>query len=257
MGESRRQRAGLIAQLANLEPQPESVPINHLVQVEGTPLHARFDGEAALDPLEFVRTIAVARITMPRAMVRLSAGRRELGERGAGAVLSRRRQLDLLRRRLLTTGNPDVDRRSRAVRRGSGLRRSSRKRSRLTRSRADTADRRARTRSCAPPRRRACRARGARRIGARSARPESAARTLLAFASNDYLGLANIAVDRRRRSRSRAERWGVGAARRTSSCGHAAPHAALEEELAAFVATLRQRACACIFERAISPISRS
>jgi biotin synthase len=80
MGESRRHRAGLIAQLARLSPQPESVPINHLVQVEGTPLHARLGGGAALDPLEFVRTIAVARITMPRAMIRLSAGRRELGD---------------------------------------------------------------------------------------------------------------------------------------------------------------------------------
>ncbi len=61
-------RAGLIAQLANLDPYPESVPINHLVQVEGTPLHDRFGGDGALDPLEFVRTIAVARITMPKAM---------------------------------------------------------------------------------------------------------------------------------------------------------------------------------------------
>ena len=67
MGESRHARAGLVAQLANLDPYPESVPINHLVQVEGTPLH----GTAALDPLEFVRTIAAARITMPKAMVRL------------------------------------------------------------------------------------------------------------------------------------------------------------------------------------------
>jgi biotin synthase len=76
MGESRRQRAGLIAQLASLEPQPESVPINNLVQVEGTPLY----GTTALDPLEFVRTIAVARITMPRSYVRLSAGRQEMSE---------------------------------------------------------------------------------------------------------------------------------------------------------------------------------
>jgi biotin synthase len=76
MGESRLSRAGLIAQLANLNPYPESVPINHLVQVEGTPLY----GQDALDPLEFVRTIAVARITMPQARVRLSAGRRQLGE---------------------------------------------------------------------------------------------------------------------------------------------------------------------------------
>ena len=78
MGESRKGRAGLIAQLANLDPYPESVPINSLVQVEGTPLHAQFGGVAAIDPIEFVRTIAAARITMPKAMVRLSAGRREL-----------------------------------------------------------------------------------------------------------------------------------------------------------------------------------
>jgi len=107
MGESRRHRAGLIAQLARLSPQPESVPINHLVQVEGTPLHARLGG-AALDPLEFVRTIAVARITMPRAMISLSAGRRELGDpvqalcyfAGANSIFHGER--------LLTTGNPDV-----------------------------------------------------------------------------------------------------------------------------------------------------
>jgi len=76
MGESRLHRAGLIAQLANLDPYPESVPINQLVPIEGTPL-AR---TPALDPIEFVRTIAVARITMPRAMVRLSAGREQMGE---------------------------------------------------------------------------------------------------------------------------------------------------------------------------------
>lgn len=109
MGETRRQRAALIAQLASLDPQPESVPINHLVQVEATPLHTRFHGEAALDPLEFVRTVAVARIAMPRAMIRLSAGRRELGEpvqalcyfAGANSIFHGER--------LLTTGNPDVD----------------------------------------------------------------------------------------------------------------------------------------------------
>ena len=71
MGETRITRAALIAQLANLEPYPESVPINNLVQVPGTPLH----GTAPLDHFEFVRTVACARITMPKAMVRLSAGR--------------------------------------------------------------------------------------------------------------------------------------------------------------------------------------
>lgn len=77
LGESRRQRAGLVAQLANLEPNyPESVPINHLVKVAGTPLA----DEPDLDPFEFVRTIAVARITMPKSMVRLSAGRESMSE---------------------------------------------------------------------------------------------------------------------------------------------------------------------------------
>ncbi len=76
MGESRRERAGLVAQVANLEPHPKLVPINQLVRVEGTPLA----DTKALDPLEFVRTIAVARVTMPRARVRLSAGRREMSD---------------------------------------------------------------------------------------------------------------------------------------------------------------------------------
>ncbi|MEQ1658765.1 MAG: biotin synthase BioB, partial [Hylemonella sp.] len=67
MGENHRQRAGLIAELANLNPYPESVPINNLVRVEGTPLA----NQAPLDPFEFVRMIAVARITMPKARVRL------------------------------------------------------------------------------------------------------------------------------------------------------------------------------------------
>jgi biotin synthase len=109
MGESRRQRAGLIAQLANLDPYPESVPINHLVQVEGTPLHDRLDGAFALDPLEFVRTIAVARITMPRAMVRLSAGRRELGEAVQALCFLAGANSIFYGDKLLTTGNPDVE----------------------------------------------------------------------------------------------------------------------------------------------------
>jgi biotin synthase len=108
MGESQRQRAGLIAQLANLDPYPESVPINHLVQVEGTPLHERFHGESALDPLEFVRTIAVARITMPKAMVRLSAGRREFAESVQALCFLAGANSIFYGDRLLTTGNPDV-----------------------------------------------------------------------------------------------------------------------------------------------------
>ncbi|MGE5668833.1 MAG: biotin synthase BioB [Betaproteobacteria bacterium] len=109
MGESRRQRAALIAQLARLDPQPESVPINHLVQVEGTPLHERFHGESALDPLEFVRTIAVARLAMPRAMIRLSAGRRELGEPVQALCYLAGANSIFYGDRLLTTGNPDVE----------------------------------------------------------------------------------------------------------------------------------------------------
>ena len=108
MGESRRQRAGSIAQLANLDPYPESVPINHLVQVEGTPMHARFRGESALDPLEFVRTVAVARITMPKAMVRLSAGRRELGEAVQALCFLAGANSIFHGDKLLTTGNPDA-----------------------------------------------------------------------------------------------------------------------------------------------------
>jgi biotin synthase len=108
MGESRAERAGLIAQLANMEPYPESVPINHLVQVAGTPLHERFGGDTAIDPFEFVRTIAVARITMPRAMVRLSAGRRELGEAVQALCFLAGANSIFYGDKLLTTGNPDV-----------------------------------------------------------------------------------------------------------------------------------------------------
>ncbi|MGH8763979.1 MAG: biotin synthase BioB [Nitrosospira sp.] len=106
MGESRHARAGLIAQLANLDPYPESVPINHLVQVEGTPLH----GTAALDPLEFVRTIAAARITMPRAMVRLSAGRQEMSDAVQALCFLAGANSIFYGDKLLTTGNPETER---------------------------------------------------------------------------------------------------------------------------------------------------
>ncbi|MES2934767.1 MAG: biotin synthase BioB [Pseudomonadota bacterium] len=105
MGESRRQRAELIAQLANLNPYPESVPVNHLVQVEGTPLH----GIDPLDPLEFVRTIAVARITMPKARVRLSAGRRQMGEVVQAMCFLAGANSIFYGDKLLTTGNPDAE----------------------------------------------------------------------------------------------------------------------------------------------------
>jgi biotin synthase len=105
MGETRTQRAGLIAQLASLDPYPESVPINNLVQVPGTPLH----GIGAIDPLEFVRTIAVARITMPGARVRLSAGRRELGEGIQALCFLAGANSIFYGDKLLTTDNPDVE----------------------------------------------------------------------------------------------------------------------------------------------------
>jgi biotin synthase len=105
MGETRGQRAGLIAELANLDPYPESVPINNLVQVPGTPLH----GINAIDPLEFVRTIAVARITMPKARVRLSAGRRELGEGIQALCFLAGANSIFYGDKLLTTGNPEVE----------------------------------------------------------------------------------------------------------------------------------------------------
>jgi biotin synthase len=106
MGESRTQRAGLIAQLANLDPQPESVPINMLVQVEGTPLQ---DTEA-LDPLEFVRTIAVARIALSKSSVRLSAGRQEMSEAIQALCFLAGANSIFYGEKLLTTGNPDVTR---------------------------------------------------------------------------------------------------------------------------------------------------
>ncbi|MFL6706947.1 MAG: biotin synthase BioB [Massilia sp.] len=105
MGESRLQRAGLIAQLANLNPYPESVPVNHLVQVEGTPLH----GLDPLDPLEFVRTIAVARITMPKARVRLSAGRRQMGEAVQAMCFLAGANSIFYGDKLLTTDNPEAN----------------------------------------------------------------------------------------------------------------------------------------------------
>ena len=105
MGESRNERAGLIAQLANLDPQPESVPINMLVKVDGTPKQ----NERDLDPLEFVRTIAVARIAMPKSHVRLSAGRRELGEGVQALCFLAGANSIFYGDKLLTTGNPDVE----------------------------------------------------------------------------------------------------------------------------------------------------
>ena len=106
MGETRAARAGLLAQLASLDPQPESVPINELVRVEGTPLA----GTEKLPWVEFVRTIAVARILMPRSVVRLSAGRTAMDEAVQALCFFAGANSIFYGDKLLTTGNPDVAR---------------------------------------------------------------------------------------------------------------------------------------------------
>jgi len=105
MGETRRHRAGLVAQLANLDPYPESVPIKQLVPIEGTPLSAM----PPLDPIEFVRTIAVARITMPRAMIRLSAGREQMGDAAQALAFLAGANSIFYGDRLLTTANAQIN----------------------------------------------------------------------------------------------------------------------------------------------------
>ena len=104
MGETRNQRAGLLAQLANMSKPPESVPINLLTQVEGTPLH----GTDELDPIEFVRTIAAARITMPTSYVRLSAGRQSMHEGIQALCFLAGANSIFYGEKLLTTGNPEA-----------------------------------------------------------------------------------------------------------------------------------------------------
>jgi biotin synthase len=105
MGESRTDRAGLLVQLANLDPHPESVPINLLVQVPGTPLY----GTPELDPLELVRTIAAARLMMPESVVRLSAGRSQMSDELQALCLHAGASSVFLGDRLLTTPNPGDD----------------------------------------------------------------------------------------------------------------------------------------------------
>jgi biotin synthase len=105
MGESRAQRAGLLMTLANLPEHPESVPINRLVQVAGTPLA----GTEALDPFEFVRSIAVARILMPASVVRLSAGRESMDDALQALCFAAGANSIFYGEKLLTTGNPDVE----------------------------------------------------------------------------------------------------------------------------------------------------
>ncbi|MCP3867787.1 MAG: biotin synthase BioB [Gammaproteobacteria bacterium] len=105
MGESRQDRASMLRELANLPAHPESVPINLLVQVEGTPLF----GTDELDPFEFVRTIAVARILMPRSYVRLSAGRTEMNDQMQALCFLAGANSVFYGERLLTTDNPEAN----------------------------------------------------------------------------------------------------------------------------------------------------
>jgi biotin synthase len=106
MGESVDDRAGMIATLASLPVHPESVPINMLMQVEGTPLATG----AVLDPLDFVRTIAAARIAMPASMVRLSAGREDMSDETQALCFLAGANSVFYGPKLLTTPNPDRDR---------------------------------------------------------------------------------------------------------------------------------------------------
>ncbi len=106
MGEASRDRVDMIATLASLPAHPESVPINLLVRVEGTPL----DGAEALDPFEFVRTVAVARITMPCSVVRLSAGREQMSDEMQALAFLAGANSVFVGPELLTTGNPARER---------------------------------------------------------------------------------------------------------------------------------------------------
>ena len=104
MGETRADRAGLLHTLATMNPHPESVPINELVPVPGTPLAAA----EPLDPFEFVRSIAVARVTMPRSHVRLSAGRSDFTDELQALCFFAGANSIFYGEKLLTTGNPDT-----------------------------------------------------------------------------------------------------------------------------------------------------
>ena len=223
MGETRAQRAGLIAQLAAMDPYPESVPINHLVQVAGTPLHGAFGGETRARSVR-VRAHDRGRAHHDAEGDGAAVGRpARAGGGDPGAVLSRRSQLDLPRRQAPDDGQPRCRRRPLAPRQAgadarvvtpgliAALERD------LAALDAAGLKRSRRTLESAP-----------------GARVVVDGRQLVAFASNDYLGLANH-PDVVAAARDGAARWGAGAAASHLVCGHFAPHAALEAELAAFV----------------------
>jgi biotin synthase len=105
MGESRQERCRLLRELSTLDPHPESVPVNMLVRVEGTPLA----NQRPVDPLELVRMIAAARILMPASMVRLSAGRLSLSDEAQALCFLAGANSIFMGDRLLTTPNPEAD----------------------------------------------------------------------------------------------------------------------------------------------------
>lgn len=105
LGEGRRGRASMLAQLASMNPAPDSVPINNLVAIPGTPM----EGAEDIDPFEFVRTIAVARITMPNSVVRLSAGRQQMSDELQAMCFMAGANSIFYGDRLLTTDNPESD----------------------------------------------------------------------------------------------------------------------------------------------------
>ncbi|MFN7388917.1 biotin synthase BioB [Brevundimonas sp.] len=109
MGESRRDRAGLLHALATLPEHPDSLPVNALVPVSGTPLGDRVKREGEIDPIEFVRTVAVARLVCPKAMVRLSAGREGMSAEMQALCLLAGANSIFVGGRLLTTPNPGED----------------------------------------------------------------------------------------------------------------------------------------------------
>lgn len=109
MGETRRHRAGLVVQLARMNPHPESVPINMLVKVEGTPMAEDEQFAETLDNFEFIRTIAVSRITMPNSHVRLSAGRDAMSEEMQSLCFLAGANSIFYGEKLLTTGNQDAE----------------------------------------------------------------------------------------------------------------------------------------------------
>jgi biotin synthase len=109
MGEREEDRIGLLQQLATLNPHPESVPINMLVRVQGTPLAQSLANMPALDPLEMVRAIATARILMPASRVRLAAGRKQLSQEAVTLCFLAGANSIFVGEKLLTTPNPGRD----------------------------------------------------------------------------------------------------------------------------------------------------